>query len=69
MAATTANLHQVTSADHFKEILSADLNRVSVINFWTPWAEPCEVMNKEFANLATEYSSGLFLQVRCLSYG
>ncbi|KAH6901266.1 thioredoxin [Coprinopsis sp. MPI-PUGE-AT-0042] len=62
-APAPANLHQVTSADHFKELLSADLNRVSVINFWVPWAEPCKVMNKAFAELADSTPSGIFLQV------
>lgn len=36
----------VTSPEHFKELLSADLNRVSVLNFWAPWADVCKPMNE-----------------------
>ncbi|TFK24810.1 thioredoxin [Coprinopsis marcescibilis] len=59
----STNLHQVNSPDHFKDLLSADLNRVSVINFWAPWAAPCAQMNEVFSELAKKYPATLFLQV------
>ncbi|KAF8071499.1 glutaredoxin [Lyophyllum atratum] len=61
MAST--NLYQVTSPTHFQELLSADLNRVSLINFWAPWAEPCKQMNEVVKELAKKYPAALVLDV------
>ena len=58
-----SNFVEVASAEQFKELLSADLNRISIINFWTPWAEPCHTMNNVAKELAKTYSAALFLQV------
>jgi thiol-disulfide isomerase/thioredoxin len=61
MAST--NYHIVNSPAHFQELLSADLNRVSLINFWAPWAAPCEQMNEVVIELAKKYPTALVLQV------
>jgi len=53
----------VKSSDHFKTLLSADLNRVSLINFWAPWAAPCAEMNKVVEELSKKYPQALVLQV------
>jgi thiol-disulfide isomerase/thioredoxin len=58
-----SNLIDITSPEQFKEVLSKDLNRVSCLNFWAPWAEPCEVFNKEIAAASSKYPSILFLNV------
>ncbi|KAH8094505.1 glutaredoxin [Cristinia sonorae] len=63
MAATSPNFHVVTSAEHFKALLSEDLNRVSLINFWAPWAGPCQQMNKVVIELAKQNPALLVLQV------
>ena len=55
---------QVSSPEHFRSLLSEDLQRVSLINFWAPWAEPCEKMNELVAELAAKYPQLLALQVR-----
>ncbi|KAI0294880.1 glutaredoxin [Multifurca ochricompacta] len=60
---TPANLLQVESSDHFKELLSKDLARVSLLNFWAPWAEPCKQMNKVVTELARKYPDLLSLQI------
>ncbi|KAH9917273.1 glutaredoxin [Fomitopsis serialis] len=52
MSAT--NFHEVNSADHFQQLLSTDLERVSLINFWAPWAEPCKQMNEVVMVLQVE---------------
>ena len=57
------NFFIVESPDKFKELLSADLKRISIINFWAPWAEPCREMNKVVQELAKKYPAALFLQV------
>lgn len=59
-----SNLVTVTSPEHFKEELSKDLNRVSVLNFWAPWAEPCKDFNKAVEEEAKRFPGVLFLNVR-----
>ena len=58
-----SNLIDITSPEHFKDVLSKDLKRVSCLNFWAPWAEPCEAFNKEIATAAGKYPTILFLNV------
>ena len=60
---TPANLHNVESSDHFKELLSEDLQRVSLLYFWAPWAEPCKQMTDVVAELSRKYQQLLFLQI------
>ncbi|KAK0470361.1 glutaredoxin, partial [Desarmillaria tabescens] len=62
-----ANYHQVTSPSHFQELLSADLTRVSLINFWADFAEPCKQMNEVVFELSKKYPAVLFLQVEAES--
>jgi len=57
------NHKDVASPEEFQKLLSADLNRVSVINFWAPWAEPCKQMNEVAEELAKKYPALLFLKV------
>ncbi|KAF8520513.1 glutaredoxin [Gautieria morchelliformis] len=59
----TANVTVVDSAAHFQECLSRDLQRVSLLNFWAPWAEPCKQMNQVVAELAHRHPKVLVLQV------
>ena len=61
----STNCHVVKSPEQFKELLSADLNRVSLINFWAPWAEPCKKMNDVVQELSKKHSGLLVLQVKC----
>ena len=58
-----ANFFIVESPEHFKKLLSTDLKRISIINFWAPWAEPCHKMNEVVKELAKKYPAALFLQV------
>ena len=57
------NFFEVKSPEQFKELLSKDLKRTSIINFWAPWAEPCQKMNELVKELAKKYPAALFLQV------
>ena len=59
----SSNFFEVISPTHFQDILSEDLNRVSVINFWAPWAEPCKQMNEVVKELSNKYKAALFVQV------
>ena len=54
----------VTSPDHFRSLLSKDLTRVSLINFWAPWADPCTQMNAIVKELSEKYRQALVLQAR-----
>lgn len=62
------NLVVVTSPEHFKSLLSEDLQRVSLINFWTPWAEPCKQMNEVVFELAKKHPEALVLQVSVILF-
>ncbi|KAJ7082690.1 glutaredoxin [Mycena belliarum] len=61
--ASSSNLVTVNSAPHFQELLSSDLNRVSLINFWAPWAAPCVQMNDVVVELAKKHPGILALNV------
>jgi thioredoxin-like negative regulator of GroEL len=60
---SSSNLVNVADAPHFQSLLSADLNQVSLINFWAPWAAPCTQMNDVVAELAKKHPSILALNV------
>ncbi|KAG6828998.1 hypothetical protein H0H92_005975 [Tricholoma furcatifolium] len=64
---SSSNLYQVESTPHFQELLSQDLNRVSLLNFWAPWAAPCAQMNEVVAELAKKYPNLLFLNIEAES--
>lgn len=57
-----SNLVEVTSPEHFTEIMQKDLTRVSLLNFYAPWAEPCKQMNEVVREIAVKYP-----QVLCLA--
>ena len=59
----SSDLITIDSPEHFQQVLSADLERVSVTNFWAPWAEPCKATNNVVAELAKKYPKILFLNV------
>jgi thioredoxin-like negative regulator of GroEL len=59
----SSNLVHVTSPEHFTEQMQADLARVSLLNFWAPWAEPCGQMNAVVEELAAKYPQLLVLMV------
>jgi len=61
------NVHDISSSEQFQALLSQDLNRVSLINFWAPWAAPCTQMNDVVLELAKKYSQLLVLQVEAES--
>ncbi|THV08187.1 hypothetical protein K435DRAFT_824776 [Dendrothele bispora CBS 962.96] len=56
----SSNFHQVISPTHLQHLLSADLNRVSVLNFWVEWAEPCRQMNEVIKAESQSDISGSF---------
>lgn len=62
----SSNAVEVTSPEHFQSLLSQDLQRISLINFWAPWAVPCAQMNEVALEIARKYPQLLLLQVRCV---
>ncbi|KIM74876.1 hypothetical protein PILCRDRAFT_827798 [Piloderma croceum F 1598] len=60
---SNSNFHEITSPEQFQSLLSQDLSRVSLINFWAPWAGPCKKMNEIVLELAKKYPQLLVLQV------
>ena len=63
MTVTPTNLVTVSSAEQFTALMSADLDRVSLLNFWASWAEPCEQMNSVVRELAEKFPQVLCLMV------
>ena len=53
----------VDSPDRFKELLSKDLERTSLLSFWAEWAEPCKEMNEKVKEIAEKYPDVLVLSV------
>ncbi|WRT65878.1 Grx4 family monothiol glutaredoxin [Kwoniella shivajii] len=60
---SSENVVQVTSPEHFKTLLSTDLNRVSCLNFWAPWAEPCKAFNQSIEEKSKQFPQVLFLNI------
>ena len=71
-AMTTSSLSNVvaiTSPDMFTSLMQQDLNRVTLLNFWAPWAQPCEPMMAAVRDLAVKYPHVLFMNIEaCLLY-
>ncbi|KAH9063615.1 glutaredoxin [Lactarius vividus] len=62
-ASETKNSYQVESSEQFQSLLSADLDRVSLLYFWAPWAEPCKQMTEVVDELARKYPKLLSLHI------
>jgi thiol-disulfide isomerase/thioredoxin len=60
----SSNLYTVETNEQFQELLSQDLQRVSLINFWAPWAAPCKQMNEVVEELSKKHPKLLALNVR-----
>lgn len=60
---TLGNLVDIPNTPQFQELLSKDLKRISLIYFWTSWAEPCVQMNQVVEGLAKAYPKLLALRV------
>lgn len=60
----SSNLITINSPEEFREVLSRDLNKVSVLDFWATWAQPCEKMNQVVKEASEKYKNVLFLMVR-----
>ncbi|KAG2363819.1 thioredoxin-like protein [Suillus spraguei] len=58
------NLVDILNTPQFQELLSKDLKRISLIYFWTSWAEPCIQMNKVVEELAKAYPKLLALRAK-----
>jgi thiol-disulfide isomerase/thioredoxin len=60
---SSSNLLTIDSPEQFKDVLSRDLNKVSVLDFWATWAQPCEKMNEVVREASEKYKDVLFLMV------
>lgn len=60
---TPANVATISSPDMFMQIMQQDLDRVTLLNFWAPWAQPCEQMNKAVVDFASRYPQVLFMNI------
>ncbi|QRV89765.1 monothiol glutaredoxin [Ceratobasidium sp. AG-Ba] len=63
MSQAPENLYNIESAEQFRQLLSADLERISLLNFWATWAEPCAKMNEVVSELARTNPRLLVLQI------
>lgn len=62
-ASATSNLVAIASPEMFTSLMQQDLNRVTLLNFWASWAQPCEPMTKAITELAPKYPHVLFMNV------
>ncbi|EOR01169.1 hypothetical protein E3P92_01754 [Wallemia ichthyophaga] len=60
-------LKEVESAEEFQSLLSNNLNGLSVLNFWAPWADPCTQMNVVARELSEKHTAVLFLNIEAES--
>ncbi|KAH9070815.1 glutaredoxin [Lactarius deliciosus] len=67
-APENTNSHKVESPEQFQSLLSADLNRVSLLYFWAPWAQPCKQMTEVVEELARKYPKLLSLHIEAEAY-
>ncbi|WFD33057.1 glutaredoxin [Malassezia sp. CBS 17886] len=63
MTAAPENVVAITSPEAFMEIMQRDLNRVTVLNFWAPWAQPCEQMKHELMESVSQLPQVLLMNV------
>jgi Grx4 family monothiol glutaredoxin len=64
MTASSA-VKEILSVEEFQQFLnSAGPTQVVALNFWAPWAAPCQQMNQVFAELSLKHPSVAFGQVR-----
>ena len=57
------NVVAITSPDMFTTLMQQDLNRVTLLNFWAPWAQPCEPMMRAVSELGARFPHVLFMNV------
>ena len=63
MTASSA-VQEIETLEQFQEFVkSAGPVQVVALNFWAPWALPCQQMNKVFAELSLKYPAVKFAQV------
>ncbi|OZJ03447.1 hypothetical protein BZG36_03178 [Bifiguratus adelaidae] len=55
------NAQDISSDRQFADTIKS--TEVAVLDFWAPWAAPCEQMNDVFAELATKFSTLKFLKI------
>lgn len=65
---SSSNLLTIDSPEQFKDVLSRDLNKVSVLDFWATWAQPCEKMNEVVREASEKYKDVLFLMVSVVGF-
>jgi thiol-disulfide isomerase/thioredoxin len=65
---SSSSVTEITSVEQFQQFIkAAGPSQVVALNFWAPWAAPCEQMNKVFAELSQKYPSVAFAQVYQIS--
>ncbi|WBW71772.1 CIA machinery monothiol glutaredoxin Grx4 [Schizosaccharomyces osmophilus] len=54
---------EISSIDHFQEILQKDNEQALILNFYAPWAAPCQQMNQVFDQFAKDTQEATFLKI------
>lgn len=67
MSTNPPNFHTITTVEQFQEVMKNGLERISLVNFWASWAEPCKPMNELVLELANKYPDIQVLHVRPLA--
>ncbi|KAK9766597.1 glutaredoxin [Basidiobolus ranarum] len=59
---------ELQSDEQYQQIYTENRDKTIVLNFWASWAAPCSQMNEVFAELASKYSSFLFIKVEAEAF-
>jgi len=60
----SSGVREIETLEQFQQFIqSAEPAQVVALNFWAPWAAPCQQMNQVFAELSQKYPSVKFAQV------
>ena len=61
-----SNVVAITSPEQFTDLMKLDLERVTLLNFWASWAQPCEAVSAAVPELAEQHPKVLFMNVRVI---
>ncbi|KAG0140898.1 hypothetical protein CROQUDRAFT_664569 [Cronartium quercuum f. sp. fusiforme G11] len=63
----SSNYYKLENPDQLQQILSIDLQRLSVLYFRAEWVEICNTVDPRFKSLASKWTDAIFLEIEAES--